>query len=360
MRPTLFSGKRLYTLLHVTAWILILLIPYIIHTLYGLGSLRHLFHIYIFLGIYGIIFYVNYLLLIPRLYFHEKKSAYLLAAVGLILVMFSLYALVNYFAFNEMPRPGRGPGIPGPSQPNPLPRPPFQLLMLINFFSMSVLITGFSFGLRVLTRLNENEQKRKELEKEKLNSELAFLKNQVSPHFFFNTLNNIYALIGMDAPLAQQSVLNLAKLMRYLLYESEQGTTRLSHEIGFMQNYIELMKLRLSPGVDLAIDFPQKFEDFEVPPLLFIPFIENAFKHSLSFRNHSFIHIALKLTSGKILFTCLNSVGESSQPGDGQHSGIGLENVRKRLNLLFPHRHHLQISEKEGEFNIFLDITLET
>ncbi|HNQ37089.1 MAG TPA: GHKL domain-containing protein, partial [Prolixibacteraceae bacterium] len=96
------------------------------------------------------------------------------------------------------------------------------------------------------------------------------------------------------------------------------------------------------------------------PPLLFIPFIENAFKHSLSFRNHSFIHIALKLTSGKILFTCLNSVGESSQPGDGQHSGIGLENVRKRLNLLFPHRHHLQISEKEGEFNIFLDITLET
>ena len=100
MRPTLFSGKRLYTLLHVTAWILILLIPYIIHTLYGLGSLRHLFHIYIFLGIYGIIFYVNYLLLIPRLYFNEKKSAYLLTAVGLILVMFSLYALVNYFAFN--------------------------------------------------------------------------------------------------------------------------------------------------------------------------------------------------------------------------------------------------------------------
>ncbi len=360
MIPTLFSGKRLTTLLHVIAWILILLIPFIVHIIYGMGNLGHLTHIYTFLVIYGIIFYVNYFLLIPRLYFNERKRAYLLTVLVLILVLFAVYSLAGTLIFDGFPGPGKGSTPTGEARPGPSPRPPFQLFILINFFSMSVLITGFSFGLRVLARLNENERQRKELEREKLNSELAFLKNQVSPHFFFNTLNNIYALIGMDAPMAQQSVLNLSKLMRYLLYESEQGTTRLSHEIDFMKNYIDLMKLRLAPQVDLKVSFPGEFDDFGFPPLLFIPFIENAFKHSLSFRGHSFIEINMEVTGSHIAFRCHNSVGESSQPGDGQHSGIGLENVRKRLNLLFPDRHQLLIKEKAGEFRVALDITAES
>ena len=136
----------------------------------------------------------------------------------------------------------------------------------------------------------------KETEKEKLNSELAFLKNQISPHFFFNTLNNIYSLISINAEDSQKAVLKLSKLMRYLLYESEQGNTKLSNEIDFMNNYIDLMKLRMNDKVDLTVSFPKKYEDKNIPPLLFIPFIENAFKHGISYREKSFIDINMMVT----------------------------------------------------------------
>jgi LytS/YehU family sensor histidine kinase len=194
------------------------------------------------------------------------------------------------------------------------------------------------------------------LKKEKLNSELAFLKNQVSPHFFFNTLNNIYSLIGIDGPAAQDSVLKLSKMMRYLLYESEHGETLFSHEINFMANYIELMKLRLNSKVDLQVDFPVNFTDFSIPPLLFISFIENAFKHGISHRENSFIHISLAVSRDKIVFVSENSMGKSSQGGDMQESGIGLENVRKRLNLLFPGKHELNILQDDKTFKVRLSI----
>ena len=220
----------------------------------------------------------------------------------------------------------------------------------------SLLLSGFAIGLGVMEKLKQNEKKQKELEKEKLNSELAFLKNQVSPHFFFNTLNNIYSLIGIDGPTAQDSVLKLSKLMRYLLYESEHGETLMSHEIEFMNNYIDLMKLRLSPRVELLIDFPKEFTDFTVPPLLFVSFVENAFKHGVSHRERSFIHLRMTIDNDKIKFVSENSIGKSSQPGDMQHSGIGLENVKKRLHLLFPDKHKLTIEQNETIFHIELTI----
>ena len=194
------------------------------------------------------------------------------------------------------------------------------------------------------------------MEKEKLNSELAFLKNQISPHFFFNTLNNIYSQIGINGSTAQESVLKLSKLMRYLLYESENGETLMSHEIDFMTNYIDLMKLRLSPRVELQIDFPKEFSDFSIAPLLFIPFIENAFKHGISYRDRSFIHIQMKIENDKISFSSENSIGKSSQKVDLQHSGIGLENVQKRLGLLFPGKHELIVNQDEAIFRVELFI----
>src|SRR5665648_1160959 len=127
-------------------------------------------------------------------------------------------------------------------------RQPMKAFGFFNHFISSVLLSGFAIGLGVMDKLKQNEKKQKELEKEKLNSELAFLKNQISPHFFFNTLNNIYSLIGIDGPTAQDSVLKLSKLMRYLLYESEHGETMISSEIDFMSNYIDLCLLYTSPS----------------------------------------------------------------------------------------------------------------
>jgi len=211
----------------------------------------------------------------------------------------------------------------------------------------------------VIDRLAQNEKLRKELEKEKLHSELAFLKNQVSPHFFFNTLNNIYSLIGIDGPTAQESVLKLSKLMRYLLYESEHGETMMSHEIEFMNNYIDLMKLRISQKVELKIDFPKDFADFAIPPLLFVPFIENAFKHGVSYRDPSFIHIRMEIGKEQISFVSENSIGKSNQAEDLRYSGIGLDNVRKRLGLLFPGKHELKIEPSETIFKVELLINKE-
>jgi LytS/YehU family sensor histidine kinase len=147
--------------------------------------------------------------------------------------------------------------------------------------------------------------------------------------------------------------------MRYLLYESEHGETLISHEISFMINYIDLMKLRLSSRVELQIDFPKEITEFTVPPLLFIPFIENAFKHGISNREHSFISIRMKIDRGKICFIAENSIGSGAHQVDLQYSGIGLENVQKRLGLLFPASHQLKINQDQSTFRVELTIQRE-
>ena len=145
--------------------------------------------------------------------------------------------------------------------------------------------------------------------------------------------------------------------MRYLLYESEHGKTALSHEISFMNHYIDLMRLRISPKVELKIDLPENDNGLKIPPLLFIPFIENAFKHGISYREKSFIDISMKTETDSINFTCRNSVAVGATVStDENHSGIGLENVRKRLELLFPEKHELRISKTDNEFLVDLRI----
>ncbi|MDP4189253.1 MAG: histidine kinase, partial [Bacteroidota bacterium] len=238
-----------------------------------------------------------------------------------------------------------------------IPRPSFKW-HIYNYFITAMLVTGFSMGLKMSNKLIQNEKEKKELEKERLNSELAFLKNQISPHFFFNTLNNIYSLIQINTDDAQKAVSRLSKLMRYLLYESESGNTTLSREIEFMRNYINLMELRLTNKVKFTVSFPQDFSDVEIPPLLFIPFLENAFKHGISYRDSSFIDISMKIDSNQLTFNCSNSIYGKTQNEIENQEGIGLENVRKRLNLLFPDRHHLSILQEENIFSVLLTIQL--
>lgn len=234
--------------------------------------------------------------------------------------------------------------------------PPFREMHLFNFMFTSLFLVFFSVGMRVLERHSQTEKLQKELEKEKLNSELAFLKNQISPHFFFNTLNNIYSLISINAEDSQKAVLRLSKLMRYLLYDSEHGDTKLSNEIDFMNNYIDLMKLRMSSKINLDVSFPEKYEDINIPPLIFIPFIENAFKHGISYRERSFIDINMTTEKELVKFRCANSLVKIRDENETGQSGIGLENVTKRLNLLFPGKHDLKINKTDTEFEVLLEI----
>jgi len=169
-------------------------------------------------------------------------------------------------------------------------------------------------------------------------------------------LNNIYSLISINADDSQKAVLRLSKLMRYLLYDSELGNTKLSNEIDFMNNYIDLMKLRMSSKISLTVSFPETYEDINIPPLIFIPFIENAFKHGISYREKSFIDISMTTEKESLKFRCANSLVKTREENDSNHSGIGLENVTKRLNLLFPGTHEIKINKSETEFEVLLQI----
>jgi LytS/YehU family sensor histidine kinase len=160
----------------------------------------------------------------------------------------------------------------------------------------------------------------------------------------------------VNAEDSQKAVLQLSKLMRYLLYESEQGNVQLSNEIEFMKNYIDLMKLRMNDRISLNVEFPSGYEDVSIPPLLFIPFIENAFKHGITNRGKSFINISLNASKQTLNFACYNSNANGEK--EDKQPGIGLENVTKRLNLLFPGKHDLRINRNKETYEVLLKILL--
>lgn len=360
MKSLLLSKKRLPVLLHILAWSIIVIIPHYLIQNYGDGDNHQLVQLYSNMAIYGLLFYLNYLWLVPKFFFRDNKLGYFLIASGLIIVLYAFMWYLNEHVFFDAEREQQFQKLMEEiSKSTERLKPPIKQFRIYNYFYTSILITGFSLGLGVLEKLAQNEQQRKELEKEKLNSELAFLKNQISPHFFFNTLNNIYSLIGIDQSEAQGSVHKLSKLMRYLLYESEQTQAELSDEIDFMNHYIDLMKLRLSNKVKLSVSLPEESGTLAVPPLLFIPFVENAFKHGVSYREPSFISITMFIDGKTVNFTTKNSIGASTSK-DEQHSGIGLENVKKRLNLLYPDTHRLKIEEHAGEFTVELQLEAKT
>lgn len=360
MKP-LFAGRKLTVFLHLLAWAVILGLPVYFLQRWTVGK-EFVWLYYVTNIISGLVFYSNYLVLVPKYFFKPKKARYYLSVLILLIFLYLVSRISGEVIFSTLGNRDEGrmePKIerrePGPPQPLRFPgKLPGQYAHFFNYMFTSLFMVFFSLGLRIMERHSEIEKAQKDLEKEKLNSELAFLKNQISPHFFFNTLNNIYSLISINPDDSQKAVLKLSKLMRYLLYESDHGNTLLSNEIAFMNNYIDLMKLRMSEKVALTVSFPDKYDDVSVPPLLFIPFIENAFKHGVSYRVNSFIDIKMEATREKIEFHCANSLVPVKDEVDRSHNGIGLENVSKRLALLFPERHVLKISRSDNAFMVDL------
>ena len=353
-----FSGKKLSILLHILAWAIFIILPlYFLIYYYQLDS-TFIYRAYVQNFIYVLIFYINYFWLIPKFFIKGNKAKYFLTAISLIIVFYFCIEITNTYVFKNPPQDKR---IEAEYNKLPkeirMPKPPKQW-HIYNYLFISSLLTGFCLGLKLTNKYMENEKQRKELEKERLNSELAFLKNQISPHFFFNTLNNIYSLVQINTDDAQKSILKLSKLMRYLLYETEHGNIQLSQEIEFMMNYLDLMKLRLTQKVELSVSFPVKYKDVSIPPLLFIPFIENALKHGVSYRDRSFIHILMEVNDQEIIFSCSNSIVTKTE--ETADSGIGLENIKKRLALLFPLKHSLKITQADASFQVDLRINLNS
>lgn len=356
MKRKLLSGNRLHILLHVLAWIFLFFLPqYLMMLAWGRGGMMS-GRLYFNTAVYALVFYINYIWLIPQFFLKDRKWMYFLLVV---LTVFALYWVSDYgnHYLTTQDEQRFMEALREIWKKNNFPKPPPRQLHVYNYLITSFLVSGFAVGLRVMGKLSKNEAERKDLEKARLNSELALLKSQISPHFFFNTMNNIYSLISLNANDAGEAVLKLSKMMRYLLYESESERISLEREIGFMKNYFDLMKLRVNEKVTVTVSFPEDAKNIQISPLLFIPFIENAFKHGISYREKSFIDIVLQVEEDKINFMCRNSKVLSGKPVE-KHSGIGLENARKRLSLLYPGKHSLEIYENDESFQVLLTIQI--
>lgn len=171
-----------------------------------------------------------------------------------------------------------------------------------------------------------------------------------------NTLNNIHALIDINSEDAKESIVKLSRLMRYLLYDSEKGKTTLEKEVEFIKSYVELMKLRVVSNVDIQLSFPEKIPDVQIPPLLFISLVENAFKHGISYQAKSFIGIYLQLRENQLYFRIKNSVHQNSL--SHEEGGLGLKNLQKRLELIYGRNFSLETTQNENSFETNITLPL--
>ena len=309
------------------------------------------------------IFVINRFVLVPRLLYQKKNIFYLISVLVLVAVLSTATYLftgnkrggrpIQEFGDQWRPPPPHDLNRPLPPIPekNGGPIPPFANLVIFSF-----LLVGFDTGLMTIFRLAKSERKRAILEKQNADVQLAFLRNQVSPHFFMNTLNNIHSLIDFDTDEAKDSIIRLSKLMRHLLYDSEIEKIPIRKEIEFIKNYVDLMKLRYSDKVKITLDLPDQLPDKSIPPLLFTSYVENAFKHGISYQHSSFINIMFSIADDQLNFEVRNS-----NPGvtkKDELTGIGMKNSRKRLDLIYGDSYSLQIEDKKDEYLVLLSIPL--
>lgn len=227
---------------------------------------------------------------------------------------------------------------------------------VVIFFG-GLLLMGMNLGVKLYFRSQEDADILSQIEKHALERQLQYLKYQVNPHFFMNTLNNIHALVDIDPERAKASIVELSKLMRYVLYEGNNRLTPLSREVQFLRNYVQLMSMRYTGNVSISLDVPEVLPDSMLPPLLLVIFVENAFKHGISYRTKSFVEISLQPHGDRLLFSCRNSRPEIKHD-ENMKGGVGLSNVRRRLDLLFPGNYTLDIKEQEDTYTVCLDIPL--
>jgi len=331
--------KKTYTLIHLAAWILLTLLPLLF------PNARHS------LGIEGFIIWIlNAILNASIFYFFygflnrqflKQKTIWLFILLGVASVL--LFGSFRYLFVK---------GFIYLLQLNHQIKP-----FLIYLFGASF-INSFFAALAIFVNFTEawfrSQKLRQEIENERLQSELKMLRFQVNPHFLFNTLNNIYTLVYKKADTAPEAVLKLSNLMRYMLYESDSENVLLEKELNYITNFIELQKLRLAQHHKVHFSILGESNRHRIAPLLLIPFIENAFKHSAKAIDNSEVNIKIHINHQCLEFICINDYKPNQQTK--VHSGVGLQNAKKRLQLLYPDNHTLEINATNNKFSVYLQL----
>ncbi|MBB2148709.1 sensor histidine kinase [Pedobacter gandavensis] len=299
-----------------------------------------------------VVFYLNSYVLVPRLLLRNKNLLFITVVLAISLIAGPLVkGLENILHLPLlMEQAVRKVGIPR------LPKREEGVDLFL--IMMILLIVGISTSLTMIQKWQTDKQLRELLEKEKISSELSFLKAQINPHFFFNTLNNIYALTHVDVEASRKALHKLSRMMRYLLYETQQGITPLSKELSFISDYIELMRLRLSDAVKITFEKPALGDSLMLAPMLFLPYVENAFKHGVSTVSPSEISIVIKMNGQLLEMTVKNTVFKEQGALVDHYGGIGLTNTKRRLDLLYPGKYTFSAGKTESGNAFIVHLTL--
>lgn len=229
---------------------------------------------------------------------------------------------------------------------------------LVAFFG-GLLLMGMNLGVKLYFMSQRDRERQKIIDQRNLEQQMEYLKYQVNPHFFMNTLNNIHALVDIDPERAKTTIVELSKMMRHILYEGSKKLIPLTREVEFLNLYVQLMRLRYTRKVHINVDVPPQLPELKLPPLMLIIFVENAFKHGISYREESFIDIKLRVEDKRLLFSCCNSKPTQVQRTN-EKGGMGLQNVRQRLELLYDDDYTLDINDGEKTYEVKLDIPMQT
>ncbi len=291
---------------------------------------------------FAVLVYFNLLYLIPR-YLAQHALLYLGLVLAACAVVTPIRVLVLYLKFSGQPE--------------------WQQALVdaqLNLYAGSVLVTLTSTVLRVITDWWRYQQEKQILQTQTIQSELRFLKSQINPHFLFNTLNNLYALTLKKSDKAPEIVLKLSEIMRYMLYDCNERQVPLEREVQYIHNYLALERLRQPKGADIQFVTEGHISDQMIAPLIFVPFLENSFKHGLNHhtRGGGYVRLRLKAEGKQLEFFIENSKPEPPPPPSAS-GGIGLTNVRQRLDLLYPGKYTLDIQDDPDRYAVTLRMTLE-
>ncbi len=351
--PTMSPGKLRTTGIHVAFWALFTFALMIYQPLsWGVVLpaafwIRQILHTALLMAL----FYANYFYAVPRLLFHKRTFQFICWIAFALLFALSFSYLLEH-ALDVRAKLEQVLNLPPPRR-----REWFDGFILMT----SLLFLGISTSIAVIQRWQRDSRLSEEFQRQQISAELAYLRAQINPHFFFNTLNSIYALSFSDIASAREALHKLSRMMRYLLYETKQHESSLQKEIDFIKDHMALMRLRLHDNIKIDFQATPLASDRLIAPMLLLPFVENAFKHGVSTTQPGTIAVGIHVADNKLHMHVSNPIiqQEAHPPSQTLEGGIGLANTRRRLELLYPAKHQLLIQEDKLNGIYTVDLTIE-
>ena len=360
--PAVSGNSRLHeSLLYGVIWLIVFIFPLLL-TLVDIfndtqWSWRHVWIWWINILPYMLIFLIHNHLIVRKYIFTLNLKGSSLSVVLILLLLGAFQYCRHSMSWFGIDLEILGPP-PGVLPPADVPAGIIPLPVIMDVV-IGMFVIGTNLAIAVLFNYQRHREYLKTLENMKLQDELRYLKAQINPHFFMNMLNNIHGMIELDPAKAQDMILNLSRMMRYVLREGDRSRVPLAAEVEYLSTYVSVMRQRyMEDRVEVVVELPGKYESVMIPPLLFVSFVENAFKHGVSYLRKTLITISLELQEDRICFMCRNTVNnEKPLVKDG---GVGLENTRRRLSLLYGEDYSLDIQNLNDEYIVKLIIPCQS